>query len=933
MVVALEHRHDRNEPDHDEDAYSRSGDVPGMDVVSAGSVTSFVRKLFQMVQGECDSIVGFVADGTAFEVKDPRRLEQDILPKYFRHSRFQSLVRQLNFYSFKKISKERSVWIYKHAFFRRDEPELLHALKRKTNQHGAPARVGGGVAGLGVGDGGADDMMVVDRVAPIVGGSLSRDPLDSNKARSRGLSFLPPRHADGGGSAFRPPHHDYHHSPSFSNQHQEHHQHRPHYPHHRSSNGDRHSSRSSRPPHHPHPAHRKNGSSSSGSGRMYRASSSRGAGGGPSTGGAAVPSYGGQGPSSRGGAPDFAWAGAGGRPVSSSGGPGVDYDRRSGGVDGGNGNGMRATKAGGHRGFDDGRSPSSSSSSQAYSRQGPAIGDDRGSALGRQRGCGNGGPAAAAAAGGGAGGGGVTDKDHALALFGLSALCQVASATEAPAAHDKESIGQMDEDGGGGSGGGGRGSRRLSDVVDRQPQKRHRGVGPEADAGSRRGWAAQESSGDDEREEEEEDGVTSAERDDSSLSNHRRSPSNSSCVSSSSSSSNSLVSSADSSDGGFERHHHGSTDNGVFVQPPPPPTTTTTTDAKKTVPRQQQQQRTSGSGGVFCPTWDWGRAACEPAIRLPGSFVDRRFEEVDQQVVKDDDDDDDDESSRAEEEEREQGESRQEFAQESDDEGPEARPDNGSAAHRRGAAMAITDEASPHVSVSLAGSDEPRPTPTAAVPPRPRDAQADMKAEADVGLDGIGAFFSHCCSAAAPGNDTTRASESVFLATVANSGDGGLREMAVFCAGPAGKAPDAAPAAYLAREVSLFLQGEEAVAEDLRVYAEALDPAAVDVVVEGSLGSSSNPAAVTQPLSPDGAKLLRVFCRFAACRLGRALEVASLVAESAEEAAAGGGGGGGDKAAEQQGLLLQRHGAFARRVAPQLDSCRWKWWRAAVRFS
>ncbi|CAM9258103.1 unnamed protein product, partial [Ectocarpus sp. 13 AM-2016] len=230
------------------------------------------------------------------------------------------------------------------------------------------------------------------------------------------------------------------------------------------------------------------------------------------------------------------------------------------------------------------------------------------------------------------------------------------------------------------------------------------------------------------------------------------------------------------------------------------------------------------------------------------------------------------------------------------------------------------------VSVSLAGSDEPRPTPTASVPPRPRDAQADMKAEADVGLEGIGAFFSHCCSAAS-GNDTTKASESVFLATVANSGDGGLREMAVFCAGPAGEAPDAAPDAYLAREVSLFLQSEEAVAEDLRVYAEALDPAAVGVVVE-SLWSSSNPAALTQPLSPDGAKLLRVFCRFAACRLGRALEVASLVAESAEEAVAG-----GEKAAEQQGLLLQQHGAFARRVAPQLDSCRWKWWRAAVRFS
>lgn len=51
------------------------------------------------------------------------------------------------------------MWIYKHAFFRRDEPELLHALKRKTNQHGAPGRIGGagGVGGgIVAGDGGDD---------------------------------------------------------------------------------------------------------------------------------------------------------------------------------------------------------------------------------------------------------------------------------------------------------------------------------------------------------------------------------------------------------------------------------------------------------------------------------------------------------------------------------------------------------------------------------------------------------------------------------------------------------------------------------------------------------------------------------------------------------------------------------------------------------
>jgi hypothetical protein len=40
-------------------------------------------------------------DGATFEVYDPKLLEKNILPRYFRHGRFQSLVRQLNFYSFK----------------------------------------------------------------------------------------------------------------------------------------------------------------------------------------------------------------------------------------------------------------------------------------------------------------------------------------------------------------------------------------------------------------------------------------------------------------------------------------------------------------------------------------------------------------------------------------------------------------------------------------------------------------------------------------------------------------------------------------------------------------------------------------------------------------------------------------------------------------
>lgn len=71
------HRHSRNEG-HDDDAYANN-DVPGVEVIAAGSVTSFVRKLFQMVQGECDSVVGFVAG--IFSIKYQAKLQLPRLPQ------------------------------------------------------------------------------------------------------------------------------------------------------------------------------------------------------------------------------------------------------------------------------------------------------------------------------------------------------------------------------------------------------------------------------------------------------------------------------------------------------------------------------------------------------------------------------------------------------------------------------------------------------------------------------------------------------------------------------------------------------------------------------------------------------------------------------------------------------------------------------------
>lgn len=65
-------------------------------------------------------------------ISDLNRLENETLPTYFRHRRFQSLVRQLNFYNFRKINKERNLWVYKHPLFHRDRPEDLGMLRRRT---------------------------------------------------------------------------------------------------------------------------------------------------------------------------------------------------------------------------------------------------------------------------------------------------------------------------------------------------------------------------------------------------------------------------------------------------------------------------------------------------------------------------------------------------------------------------------------------------------------------------------------------------------------------------------------------------------------------------------------------------------------------------------------------------------------------------------
>ena len=100
-----------------------------------GNAVLFPWKLQQMLN-TCamdgkESLVSWVPHGKAFKVHDVPLFVSEILPLFFKQTKYKSFQRQLNLWGFRRIQKGPEKGAYHHKQFLRDQPDLCCHLSRQ----------------------------------------------------------------------------------------------------------------------------------------------------------------------------------------------------------------------------------------------------------------------------------------------------------------------------------------------------------------------------------------------------------------------------------------------------------------------------------------------------------------------------------------------------------------------------------------------------------------------------------------------------------------------------------------------------------------------------------------------------------------------------------------------------------------------------------
>ncbi|KAL1924371.1 uncharacterized protein VTP21DRAFT_7406 [Calcarisporiella thermophila] len=120
------------------DRYDHDFGIFDLDTVSV-----FVAKLYQLLENEeYAEYLRWDDTGTVFIIERMDAFAANVLPKFFKHCKFASFVRQLNIYGFYRVSDARksrhaqnkNACVFSHPSFRRGRHDLLRQIRRRVNK-------------------------------------------------------------------------------------------------------------------------------------------------------------------------------------------------------------------------------------------------------------------------------------------------------------------------------------------------------------------------------------------------------------------------------------------------------------------------------------------------------------------------------------------------------------------------------------------------------------------------------------------------------------------------------------------------------------------------------------------------------------------------------------------------------------------------------